>query len=842
MSSPMFGKRIIRVLGALALAVASAGALTASCSTPHFGFDDAPPSSPTHCDNQVRDADETDLDCGGTCSPCALTRSCGGDLDCREGTCIEGTCQAAGCTDRVQNGSETDIDCGGGACKACPDGLACTADGDCQSGVCSGLGCAAPSCGDRHQNGAETDVDCGGPECSACVATQHCLTPSDCVGEACMNGTCALTCGAGFDNCDGDLGNACETNLRTDPAHCGSCTKECDLSNAQASCASGVCRVESCVAPFADCNGDPSDGCEVNTKTDVANCGACAAKPCPTLNGAAYCADSACGITCDASFADCDGEPGNGCEKDVSVDIKNCGGCGKLCTPSAGKTAWCRKGECGETTCAAGRGDCNGDPDDDAAHGGCETDFESDPLNCGACGTKCGISGGVAQCAAGQCTVKSCTTGLADCTGGYKDGCETNVTTDVANCGSCGKACLAPGGTPGCVMSACRINSCTGTNQDCNGQVADGCEVNTATNPTHCGACSGANTNCNTLFPNGSAHCAGSACTLDGCATDYLNCDTVASNGCEVNSKTDKNHCGSCSVTCGTANTTATACTGGSCTPTCAAGFKNCGTPQQGCNVQLGTTANCTTCGDACTGATPYCTASGCSGHLDIGVVGPGLAAQMGFSSMVPTLTKSHTLSNGAGNSRIVLVGVTATEPYLQTEQVKYNGAAMTLAVQAQSMESHSYAGIFYLLDSALPTAGGSYPVTVSFNTNAFDGSGAFNVIELKNVAQTNPLVTTAVSPLDTDCNVQADRSITLSFTQAGSFGYAVIGARSGTNPTPNPGVLVQTMSAVLTSPTPLVGVAGYAGPLNASTTLTWNIANCWNSAAVAIALKRLGT
>ncbi|MCB0400195.1 MAG: T9SS type A sorting domain-containing protein [Winogradskyella sp.] len=51
------------------------------------------------------------------------------------------------CTDGVQNGQETGVDCGGPDCPACP-----------------------PSCTDGIQNGMETGVDCGGPDCPACPA------------------------------------------------------------------------------------------------------------------------------------------------------------------------------------------------------------------------------------------------------------------------------------------------------------------------------------------------------------------------------------------------------------------------------------------------------------------------------------------------------------------------------------------------------------------------------------------------------------------------------------------------------------------------------------------------
>lgn len=74
------------------------------------------------------------------------------------------------CSDGIQNGDETSIDCGGPDCDACPT---CT-DGI-QNGTETGVDCGGdcdvcPSCDDGIQNGTETGVDCGG-ECAACVTS-----------------------------------------------------------------------------------------------------------------------------------------------------------------------------------------------------------------------------------------------------------------------------------------------------------------------------------------------------------------------------------------------------------------------------------------------------------------------------------------------------------------------------------------------------------------------------------------------------------------------------------------------------------------------------------------------
>jgi hypothetical protein len=74
--------------------------------------------------------------------PAAAGTSCGSGLQCNgSGACV------AGCFDGKVDGSETDVDCGGGACGACGSYLVCKAPSDCASGACIGGKCA---CGGTH--------------------------------------------------------------------------------------------------------------------------------------------------------------------------------------------------------------------------------------------------------------------------------------------------------------------------------------------------------------------------------------------------------------------------------------------------------------------------------------------------------------------------------------------------------------------------------------------------------------------------------------------------------------------------------------------------------------------
>jgi hypothetical protein len=76
-----------------------------------------------------------------------------------------------------------------------------------------------------------------------------------------------------------------------------------------------------------------------------------------------------------------------------------------------------------------------------------------------------------------------------DCNLQAADGCETNLSTSVTNCGACGNACILPHASAACTGGACVVGECDSGFGNCNGSVADGCEANLLTSRTNCGAC-----------------------------------------------------------------------------------------------------------------------------------------------------------------------------------------------------------------------------------------------------------------------------------------------------------------------------------------------------------------
>jgi hypothetical protein len=183
----------------------------------------------------------------------------------------------------------------------------------------------------------------GLPACSPDCTNAHGTT-------SCVSGVCVPVCGSGFADCDGDPSNGCEANLDADPVHCGTCTKVCPTDAGSPICTGGVCGTSSCAAGSGDCDGNPGNGCETNLNTSTGNCRFCG-NACTNAHGSTSCSAGVCTPACGGGFGDCDGNPTNGCETATST-ITNCGSCGLVCTSDAG-TPVCNGGTCA-TSCSVG--------------------------------------------------------------------------------------------------------------------------------------------------------------------------------------------------------------------------------------------------------------------------------------------------------------------------------------------------------------------------------------------------------------------------------------------------------------------------------------------------------
>ncbi len=427
--------------------------------------------------------------------------------------------------------------------------------------------------------------------------------------EICQNGLCGLTCPKGFANCPGDPVDTCATPLGTNK-NCNFCGDTCNLPNSTSQCmpmgTTNVCNLNSCTAGWANCDMIAMNGCETNTQTDANNCDSCG-NVCPSgPHSTAVCNAGGCGLVCDPGYLDCDHNPSTGCEIDGNVDVNNCGTCGDVCvTPNA--TPGCAAGQCTIVTCNSGFQDC-----DLKVNDGCEVNTKNDPDNCGMCGTICSTPNATPGCTNGVCSIASCNPGFLDCDTQVPDGCEINGSNNVNNCGVCGKVCSVANGTGTCSGGNCSIASCNPGFQDCNHTESDGCEANVNTSTANCGSCGNA---CNT--PNATPACNNGGCIIGMCNPGFQDCDHNPADGCEINTQNDPNNCGGCGTKCSIANGTA-ACMNGMCVVgTCNPGFTDCdGNPANGCEVDTGADpSNCGTCGHICgiANGTAGCTSGSCT-------------------------------------------------------------------------------------------------------------------------------------------------------------------------------------------------------------------------------------
>ncbi|NUO52601.1 MAG: hypothetical protein HOV80_27460 [Polyangiaceae bacterium] len=187
-------------------------------------------STGSSCTDNLQNGDETDIDCGGSCAPCNDGSNCDGPTDCVTGFCVEGVCCESACT---------------GVCESCVE----AATGD-PNGVCApitpGAQCAPGSCVGGTATAAST-----------CDANGTCVPGlmTSCNPYVCDPGTmmCKTTCTSNADcnvgTCNVAVG-ACEvpqvvidthnfmgmTEYPLDTDVCGCCGATTTAETAQAIC------------------------------------------------------------------------------------------------------------------------------------------------------------------------------------------------------------------------------------------------------------------------------------------------------------------------------------------------------------------------------------------------------------------------------------------------------------------------------------------------------------------------------------------------------------------------------------------------------------------------------
>jgi hypothetical protein len=152
---------------------------------------------------------------------------------------------------------------------------------------------------------------------------------------------------------------------------------------------------------------------------------------------------------------------------------------------------------------------------------------------------------GNATCTNGTCGI-FCNIGSNNCDGSLATGCEVNSASDPLNCGVCNFQCpVPPHTTVMCISGLCQMPVCLAGWGDCH-TLSLGCESDLANDPQHCGSCG-------TACPkpaNTVAHCASNTCGAPTCTANYGNCDgDLLGNGCETHLNSNQN-CGSCGNNC----------------------------------------------------------------------------------------------------------------------------------------------------------------------------------------------------------------------------------------------------------------------------------------------------
>ncbi len=292
-----------------------------------------------------------------------------------------------------------------------------------------------------------------------------------------------------------------------------------------------------------------------------------------------------------------------GCRDDVSCGAGSDGGVTRRCDTATRACVDCVRDEhcaagtlCVGNVCVPGCSTTRPCPAGQSCCSGACTDTQTNIASCGVCDRRCTVPNATPVCRSGVCGFGSCTAPYGNCDGDAANGCETDTRTSTSACGACGSPCAArPNATTSCEMGTCRY-TCMGSFGDCDGNGANGCETDLSTTANHCGMCGRA---CALL--NATAGCNLGACVVASCAAGFGDCNSNPADGCETDLRTSLTHCGGCGRRCAPANATPV-CSAASCAvASCAAGFGDCdGSASNGCEGALSSVTNCGACGRTC--------------------------------------------------------------------------------------------------------------------------------------------------------------------------------------------------------------------------------------------------
>ncbi len=204
------------------------------------------------------------VECTRSPDTCPAGSYCNELSQCTLGCKQESDCQITPTLPRCETKRHRCVECIGS--DQCTGGKTCSPSGACvESCNPPAVPCASGQCCQGLCVETVGDVlNCGG--CGVACVTKN-GTPK------CAGSMCTWSCASGFSHC-GNGNTGCETNTRSDPANCGTCSKKCDSLNAKnVACTAGACTFNGCADGFGDCDGNRANGCECT-------CGAVRNQPC----------------------------------------------------------------------------------------------------------------------------------------------------------------------------------------------------------------------------------------------------------------------------------------------------------------------------------------------------------------------------------------------------------------------------------------------------------------------------------------------------------------------------------------------------------------------------------